>query len=414
MLTGGKAAPDPYLGRILLGHYRCLDRIGEGLTSVVYKVQHAKLRQNRAIKALRPELAKDPRVVEGFWREAAVGASLRHPNLAILHDVDAMPDTSPCALWELIDGPTLGAKVAESPLGPASAAVIRGLCGALDAMHRRGLAHLDLYPENILLANGDEGLEPRLIDYGEVRAFGPLTERTAEPLRIGYSAPEQLEAGHTIDARADVFALGALICFAFTGRPPLASPDNDSYSSELRRLNPAELRAVQALPSGLRPIVSSCLDPNPAARPVSAGAVRDAIRRVAREASGGMPSSDDSAILGGSGYSTSPLPSPARTSPAGIPTVFLEPIGGDSRDPIPLSPPATLGRGPGNSVLLEHPTVSKQHAIVTHDGSGFFIEDIGSRNGTSVNGRRVKEPTPVRDGDTVVVGDLVFRFRASA
>ena len=56
-----QTTPDPYTGKLLLGRYRCLDRIGEGLTSVVYKVQHAKLRQNRAVKALRPELAKDPR-----------------------------------------------------------------------------------------------------------------------------------------------------------------------------------------------------------------------------------------------------------------------------------------------------------------------------------------------------------------
>jgi pSer/pThr/pTyr-binding forkhead associated (FHA) protein len=84
------------------------------------------------------------------------------------------------------------------------------------------------------------------------------------------------------------------------------------------------------------------------------------------------------------------------------------------RPPVRLAGQQTIGRAEDCTVILDHPTVSKHHATVRWDGAVFVLDDSKSRNGSSVNGRRVTTPTPLHDGDTVILGEVVFRFRLGA
>ena len=109
-----RETPDPYVGKVLLGKYRCMEKVASGATSSVYKVQHAKLQLIRAMKILKPELAGNPKAVEAFWREGRTAAPLRDPHLVILHDIDALPDATPCSIWEFVEGITLRTRVEEA------------------------------------------------------------------------------------------------------------------------------------------------------------------------------------------------------------------------------------------------------------------------------------------------------------
>ena len=117
--------PDPHSGKVVLGKYHCRERVAMSPTTFVYKVQHAKLLVYRTMKVLRPEYRTEGRLVEAFWREARVAATLRHPNLVQLLDADTMPDATPCSLWEYVEGTPL-ARRQDNPLGSATSGLLRG------------------------------------------------------------------------------------------------------------------------------------------------------------------------------------------------------------------------------------------------------------------------------------------------
>jgi eukaryotic-like serine/threonine-protein kinase len=187
---------------------------------VVYAAHDERLDRSVAIKRMRQGADEQER--QRLWREARVAASVSHPNICQLYEIEE--DGADLFLtMELLDGEPLSARLERGPLSPAEAGQITlAVLSALGALHDQGIVHRDLKPSNIFLSR--HGV--KLLDFGIARALpgasGVPGALTQSGLIVGtprYMAPEQLE-GHAVDLRSDLFALGMVLYEMVAGRPP--------------------------------------------------------------------------------------------------------------------------------------------------------------------------------------------------
>ncbi len=262
-----------------IGRYKLKKRIGAGGMGEVWSAFHRGLQRDVALKILRPESARDPRMVERFEREVRATTELTHPNTIRVYDYGVTED----GLWyyamELLEGRHLGAVVAhEGPLDPGRAArLVAQAARALAEAHRRGLVHRDVKPANLFLT--ELGGEPdflKVLDFGVVKFTAQ--EAGADLTRTGffagtpaYLSPE-VAGGGEADARSDVYALGAVLYFLLTGAPPFSSdnPTELLAAHMSKRPIPPSQRRGEALPPAIEEIVMRCLAKDPAARYESA------------------------------------------------------------------------------------------------------------------------------------------------
>lgn len=227
-----------------------------------------------AVKLLHAHLARDPEVGERFRRELSLARSLDHPNIVRLFDLHEGP--RPFISMELLRGRTLHERlVREGPLPPEEARrIAREICAALRAAHREGIVHRDLKPQNVFLTRGGA---VKVLDFGLARVCGQsrITAQGAVAGTPGYIAPEVL-AGEPGDARADLYALGAIWFemlagrrFCDSGAPAIEGRDAEPLRRALER--DPELRFLDA-GQFLRALGGSSVPPPPpAALPLSAG-----------------------------------------------------------------------------------------------------------------------------------------------
>ena len=210
------------------GHYRVLEKLGEGGMGVVYKARDTRLGRIVAIKLLAPDRVSDPIRKQRFFQEARTASALNHPNIVTVYDI-ASEGQSDFLVMEFVPGKTLEEIVRRKPLGYREA-IDYGLqiADALSAAHASGIVHRDIKPSNVMVT--EEG-RVKVLDFGlaKLAEQGPvgqeeptrtLQQRTEEGLVVGsvpYMSPEQAE-GRAVDGRTDVFSLGALLYEMCTGR----------------------------------------------------------------------------------------------------------------------------------------------------------------------------------------------------
>ncbi len=213
---------------LILGNYRLLERIGVGGMGVVYRAEHRQLRTPVAVKALPPTPDQNPRTLARFFVEARAVGRLKHPNIVAAIDAGEEPARGPDQpaipyfVMELIPGIDLERVAAEVPLPVGLACqYAHQIADALIEAHRLDLIHRDLKPSNVLITPEQQA---KLLDFGLARLPGEerLTRTGAQLGTVGYMAPEQSRNAHTVDARADVFGLGATLFYALTGQAPFA------------------------------------------------------------------------------------------------------------------------------------------------------------------------------------------------
>ena len=246
-----------YLESPIDGKYQILARLGVGGMGEVYKVLHIHLNAIRVIKLMRSNIAADPGAHDRFLREARLATKIQHPNVAALHDFSTLDDGSFYMVWEYIEGRNLHELIeTRGPLSPRYAATISidALLG-LDAVHRAGIVHRDISPENIMIARDESGEEHvKIIDLGIAKQWGEEgSAKTQTGMFVGkwkYCSPEHLgllDAGERIDGRADLYSFGIVLYEMLTGVPPFQADTPHRYlvlhSSErpqaLRDVNPA-------------------------------------------------------------------------------------------------------------------------------------------------------------------------------
>jgi serine/threonine-protein kinase len=233
------AAADPWLGRVVDGRYRVLARLGTGGMGVVYRVEHLHLGKTAAMKVLLPDTAEKPEMLRRFRLEAQSVSKLNHPNIVQTFDFGQF-DGAFYLVMEFIKGEDLASLLKRE--GPWSferaARFFIQVCSGLTEAHEAGIVHRDLKPENLMVVHRREGIEhAKVLDFG----LAKLRERGAEARGISaggqvigtpyYMAPEQVR-GEDLDARADLYSLGATLYRVLTGEPPFDAPSPMSVLSK--------------------------------------------------------------------------------------------------------------------------------------------------------------------------------------
>ena len=220
------------------GKYKIVERLGTGGMGEVYKVTHTFLGATRVIKVIRPQISESTDAHERFLREARAATKVQHPNVATLHDFSALPDGSHYMVWEYIDGENLAQRIrARGTLSPRYAVqlTIQALHG-LDAIHRAGIIHRDISPENLMITREPGGEERvKVIDMGVAKVDDSTDNATRAGVFVGklrYASPEHLgflKEGERIDARADLYSMAMVLYEMLTGRPPFEATSPHEY-----------------------------------------------------------------------------------------------------------------------------------------------------------------------------------------
>jgi len=262
---------DPMIGAVLGGSYEVIRMVGEGGMGRVYEARHQRLTSKRfAVKMLHPDLARQPDVVTRFQREAEASSVLSHPNVVEVFDVSSSLDGRPYIVAELLQGEELGNHLDRvGRMTPAAAAhVVRQIAAALGAAHAAGIVHRDVKPENVFLT-GDSA-HVKVLDFGISKVGDTKDGLTKTGTVMGtpdYMAPEQAR-GDKVDARADIYAAGAILYRAITGKKPFEGLDDPmaTLTAVLTQEPPRPSELNPAVPLSLELVVQRAMAKNPAER----------------------------------------------------------------------------------------------------------------------------------------------------
>jgi serine/threonine-protein kinase len=261
---------DPLVGHLLDGSYEVLRVIGEGGMGRVYEARHTRLHTKRfAVKLLHHELARQPEVVTRFQREAEAASVLTHPNVVGVYDVNTSADGRPYIVAELLQGEELGSyleRVGKLPVVEA-VHIVRQVCLALGAAHAHGIVHRDVKPENVFLAGPNATV--KVLDFGISKVAENSDGLTKTGTVMGtpdYMAPEQAR-GDRVDARADIYAVGAILYRAITGRKPFDGTDPMAILTAVLTQEPERPSTLEpSIPLSLELIVQRTMAKLPAER----------------------------------------------------------------------------------------------------------------------------------------------------
>lgn len=306
------------LSGMRLGGYRLGHRLGSGGMADVYVAEQTSLGRRVAIKVLRPETLRHAGAVERFEQEARAAAALVHGNIVQIHEV-ARIDGIHFLAEEFVDGPSLaGWLEARGPLdGRQGLAVLGQVGSALARAARQGIVHRDIKPANLLVTPAGE---VKVTDFGLARVLDDDLALTQAGTTLGtplYMSPEQGEGRH-VDARSDLYSLGASVYHLLAGRPPFTGPNAVSVvMAHIRE----PLEPLGRLRPDLEPVVCGIVErllaKDPADRYPDPAALLDAVT-VAESALGG-PARTAAAPLEWQGLDSGgawPAHGPGATAPA--------------------------------------------------------------------------------------------------
>ena len=212
-------------GTVLLDRYRLIKLLGSGGAAVVYRAEHTLMQKPVAVKILRPELAVRPDFVRRFLAEARTVARLRHENIVDIVDVGRTETGIVFCVMEYLEGEELAQTMDREGPMPWSRArdLVMQVCRALAAAHAAGVVHRDVKPQNCFrIRHGNNHDFVKLLDFGIAKQTDSDHGLTATGVIMGtaeYMSPEQAR-GSDVDARADIYSVGAMLFEMLAGRPP--------------------------------------------------------------------------------------------------------------------------------------------------------------------------------------------------
>ena len=271
-----------------VGRYILKERIGSGGMGEVWRAHHPALKQDVAIKILRPEVAA-PAMIARFEREILAMTHLSHPNTVRVLDCGTTDAGLVYLVMELVSGSTLKDLVLRrGALSPRRAIhIARQVARALGEAHSCGVIHRDIKPENILVTTvGGEPDFVKILDFGIAKhqaLLGDAEALTFAGMLIGtpsYMSPEQA-GSRPVDGRSDLYSLGAVLFFALTGRPPFEGSTAEVLSAHLTAPVPlVSAHARRSIEPDLEVVIRRCLAKTPERRYASALELDAALARV--------------------------------------------------------------------------------------------------------------------------------------
>jgi len=275
-------------GSVVAGQYRIKERMASGATGVIYRAQRLRDGLLVALKLLRAAAAHDTTASDRLRREAEALGLAWHPNVVEVIDHGYLPDGTAYLVMELLDGETLATRLRSRKRLEAKELlpIAIQVCEALGAVHAAGVVHRDLKPSNIFLERARDGERVKILDFGVARVEWEETRITNIGAPIGtpgYMSPEQ-EVGGEIDARSDLFALGAVLYESLLGEPPphapsgmwLAGPNSPATAPRTKRIK----EALDTLDEAWARVIERALAPLPRDRYQDARAFSQALHEL--------------------------------------------------------------------------------------------------------------------------------------
>ncbi|MCL4524704.1 MAG: protein kinase [Acidobacteria bacterium] len=286
-----------------LGPYEIIAPLGAGGMGEVYRARDARLGREVALKFLPADLARDPLSLERFQREARAASALNHPNIAVIHDLGEHLG-QPFLILELLEGQTLRERIASGPFDLQELLEFGvQIADALDAAHGKGIVHRDIKPANLFLT---ARAQIKILDFGlakmvprrtaafsaaESPTLGIREEHLTSPGvalgTVAYMSPEQAR-GEELDARTDLFSLGAVLYEMATQRQAFAGDTSAVIFDAILNRTPASAAQLsRALPPKLEEIIGKLLEKDRDFRYQSAAEVRADLKRLKRDTDSG-------------------------------------------------------------------------------------------------------------------------------
>jgi serine/threonine protein kinase len=408
----GNDTTDEFIGQVI-NNFEIQDLIGKGGMGIVYRAYHPDLELYSAVKIMRPKLAKQPGFYERFLQEARTAARLGHPNIVDVINFGTFQD-SYYLMMDYVEGPSLRQLVKEHKQGlPLWDAVQISwqIADVLVYAHAADVLHRDLKPDNILLTHSVRPNRPyRVIvtDFGLVKLGQGSILETQKGISVGtpaYMSPEQC-AGEDVDGRTDIYALGVLLYETVTGKRPYPIRNLfDAAKYHSLGETPTPTAHKMDTPKELDELIQSMLVPQLSERMASAAGATDALQELlvllAREGQEhdldlqsriiGTAPIEDMKTGTAEAISTPPL----KTKEEGDKRFFLQVAFMDSWEETvyPMSDePIIVGRLPASSIVLDRPGqrfVSRRHCEIIFRDGRVLIRDLGSANGTFLDGRQI-------------------------
>jgi Tol biopolymer transport system component len=408
------------LNNALAGRYVIDRHIGEGGMATVYLARDIRHQRKVALKVLKPDLGAVVGV-ERFLSEIQVTANLQHPNLLPLFDSGAS-DGLLFYVMPYVEGESLRARIQREKQLSVDDAVrlTTAIASALDYAHRHGVIHRDLKPENILLHED----QPLVADFGIALALSNAggNRITQTGLSLGtpqYMSPEQATGDRVIDARTDIYSLGAVVYEMLTGEPPHTGPTSHAIIARVLTDTPRSIRSSRpAVPEHVEFAVERALEKLPADRWATAKEFSEAItgaRVVTRSTLGATHAGSRRREAGRArrreivAWSVAAVALAAagiaswranRRAPAPLPLEFEVKVP-DSLDLLPRGGAASLALSPdGSTLVFQGQRLGEPAAL--------YVRRLGDRDVLKIRGTdSARSPVLSPDGDEVLFGNIV-------